>query len=483
MTAFRPTRRTVLGGTVVTIAALGPSRPLRAETGGEPPPGEARRLALKPGAALLRGPDLPPSPVWGFDGQAPGPILRVRRGGEVWVRAENGLDQPTAIHWHGIRLTNPMDGVPPLTQAAIPPGGAFDYRFACPDAGTFWYHAFAGTPEQLGRGLAGALIVEEETPIAVDQDIVLLLQDWRLDDGSAADPAPGAVKDDEAKDGEAKNAQAKEAEAKEADARHATVNGRPAADIAVKGHDRIRLRLINAAAWRIAALAFEGGLRPVLVAVDGQPSEAFELGRPRVALPPGGRVDLIVDMPPAVADPAASPPAIRLHGYGTDSVLATFRVDPGPPRRPEPPGAVAPLPDNPLPRHIELKGAHRLDLAMDGGSQPPAAGSPWTFRGGDGPAGPPLFRVARGRTVVLALVNKTPLPHAVHIHGHHVRLLDSLDDGWKPWWHDTLLVPEAKTARIAFIADNPGKWLLPCRAVEQPADGTGSAMAAWFEVT
>ncbi|BBF93639.1 multicopper oxidase family protein [Blastochloris tepida] len=474
MTAFRPTRRTVLGGTVVTLAALGPSRTLRAETGGTPP-GEARRLTLKPGAAQLRGPDLPPSPVWGFDGQAPGPILRVRRGGEVWVRAENGLDQPTAIHWHGIRLTNPMDGVPPLTQAAIPPGGAFDYRFACPDAGTFWYHAFAGTPEQLDRGLAGALIVEEETPIAVDQDIVLLLQDWQFDDGAAKEGEAKA----EAKDSETKGAEAKESEA---GARHATVNGRPAEDIAAKGHDRIRLRLINAAAWRIAALAFEGGLRPVLVAVDGQPSEAFELGRPRVALPPGGRVDLILDMP-AAADPAAEPPAIRLHGYGTDSVLATFRLESGPPRRPEPLGTVSQLPDNPLPRHIELKGAHRLDLALDAGNPQPAAASLWTFRGGDGPAGPPLFRVARGRTVVLALVNKTPLPHAVHIHGHHVRLLDSLDDGWKPWWHDTLLVPEAKTSRIAFIADNPGKWLLPCRAVEQPADGTGSAKAAWFEVT
>jgi FtsP/CotA-like multicopper oxidase with cupredoxin domain len=67
----------------------------------------------------------------------------------------------------------------------------------------------------------------------------------------------------------------------------------------------------------------------------------------------------------------------------------------------------------------------------------------------------------------------------MHVHGHHFRLLDSLDDGWKPFWLDTVLVAPEQTARIAFVADNPGKWMLHCHRLEHSESG----MAAWFEVT
>ncbi len=76
----------------------------------------------------------------GYNSVVPGPGLRVRRGEEFSVRAVNELTEPTAVHWHGVRLLNTMDGAPPLTQASIAPGASFDYRFIAPDAGTFWYH-------------------------------------------------------------------------------------------------------------------------------------------------------------------------------------------------------------------------------------------------------------------------------------------------------------------------------------------------------
>ena len=66
----------------------------------------------------------------------------------------------------------------------------------------------------------------------------------------------------------------------------------------------------------------------------------------------------------------------------------------------------------------------------------------------------------------------------LHLHGHHFRLLDRLDDGWKPYWLDTLVVGEA-VERIAFVADNPGRWLIECRMLERPDTGG----AAWFAVT
>src|SRR3546814_12651134 len=75
-----------------------------------------------------------------------------------------------------------MDGVPGLTQAAIPPTGEFVYAFTPPDAGTFWYHPHADSLQQLGRGLSGALIVEEREPLQVDRELLWVIGDWRLTD-------------------------------------------------------------------------------------------------------------------------------------------------------------------------------------------------------------------------------------------------------------------------------------------------------------
>jgi FtsP/CotA-like multicopper oxidase with cupredoxin domain len=89
----------------------------------------------------------------------------------------------------------------------------------------------------------------------------------------------------------------------------------------------------------------------------------------------------------------------------------------------------------------------------------------------------PLFRIARGRVAMLALRNAGTVAQSVHVHGHAFRLLDRLDDGWKPFWLDTLLVGPGETERIAFVADNPGSWRLSCATLDSP-DRTET----WFAV-
>jgi FtsP/CotA-like multicopper oxidase with cupredoxin domain len=91
---------------------------------------------------------------------------------------------------------------------------------------------------------------------------------------------------------------------------------------------------------------------------------------------------------------------------------------------------------------------------------------------------PPLFRIQRGRTMMLGLRNSTSSPVSVHVHGHAFRLLDALDDGWKPFWLDTVPIGAGRAERIAFVADNPGKWLLSVTS----ADGRDGGFGAWFEV-
>jgi FtsP/CotA-like multicopper oxidase with cupredoxin domain len=144
-------------------------------------PDEFRVLAAKPGSTRLLGKNGPSTEIWGYDGQVPGPVLRARRGGEIRVRLLNQLTQPTSIHWHGIRIKNSMDGAAGLTQKPVEPGDTFEYRFSLPDAGTYWYHPHMLASEQMDRGLYGLLIVDESSPIEIDQDIALLLDDWRLE--------------------------------------------------------------------------------------------------------------------------------------------------------------------------------------------------------------------------------------------------------------------------------------------------------------
>ncbi len=91
----------------------------------------------------------------------------------------NELSQHTSIHWHGVRGPNAMDGVPYLTQQPVQPRQNFSYRFTPPDAGTYFFHPHCNTAEQLGRGLVGVLIVENHAE-RFDDDVVMILKDWRI---------------------------------------------------------------------------------------------------------------------------------------------------------------------------------------------------------------------------------------------------------------------------------------------------------------
>jgi FtsP/CotA-like multicopper oxidase with cupredoxin domain len=341
----------------------------------------------------------------GFGGTVPGPTLRVRRGEEVRVRLINDLPAGVTLHWHGVRLPNAMDGIPPLTQKPVATGESFDYRFTPPDAGTFWYRVPFGSAET--RGLHGALIVEEAEPVDVDRDVALVL------------------------------------------------DGSPLPDIAVAANERVRLRLINAAD-RFMTLRVDR--HPVSVmAIDGQPAEPFRAREGRITLAPGNRADLFVD---AVLEPGSIAPIVAQND-GADVPLTRLVYDERPVRavRPEP----KPLPANPLPARMDFRGALRVDLDVSAASESVPA--------------KPLFALKRGRTVQLAIRNGGG-PAALHIHGHHVRLLDALDDGWKPFWLDTVLSMPQTVTRVAFVADNPGKWLLHGRAI-----GADTQSLAWFEVS
>jgi len=97
----------------------------------------------------------------------PGPVMVLTRGEPVSVDVVNHLQEPTAIHWHGIELDSYSDGVPGFGGTAgsvtppVAPGGTFTARFTPPRAGTFIYHTHWHNAAQLAGGIYGPLIVLE----------------------------------------------------------------------------------------------------------------------------------------------------------------------------------------------------------------------------------------------------------------------------------------------------------------------------------
>ena len=454
------------------LAVLPLAHPARALLDGEP-----RRLELLPGSARLR-PGGPHTAIWGYDALVPGPVLRVKQGERLLVEAVNQLPEATTVHWHGLRLPNAMDGVPGLTQAPIGPGETFRYDFLPPDAGTFWYHPHFNTSAQMGRGLFGALIVEEVEPPLVDRELLWVLADWRLDGENQVVP-DFAEPFDQAHDGRIGPV--------------ITLNEAVPDRVPLIAGERLRLRLVNAAQARIFALEFAGHA-PVVVARDGQPCVPHAPEGGLLWLGPGMRADLILD---AVGKPGESFLVLDRRKPQAAAPLVTLAYDPAAVRRDSPLDAPLALPPNPLGQpdlttaeDLTLTFAGGMDMAMHGqsgqGGGDHTAGAAWTVNGQamvHGPGtmhhGAPLQRLALGRTYRLELVNDSDWWHPIHLHGMHMRLLGA--DGQpdpRGLWLDSVLLGPRERAGVALLADNPGLWMLHCHIIQHQESG----MAAVIEV-
>jgi len=413
--------------------------------------------------------------VWQYNRQTPGPVIRIKQGETLQIPFSNNLAQPTSIHWHGLRIENRMDGVPGMTQSVIEPGTEFLYEFTPPDAGTFWYHTHNRSWEQMARGLHGVLIVDEKEPIVVDQDLVWVIDDWLIDrDGNIEESSLGNLHD-WAHGGRMGNL--------------LTVNGKSQPEYPVFKGERIRLRLINVANARIMNLRFTND-RPQVIAIDGQPINPMPLQNSALTLAPGQRMDLILDMS---LNPGQR---TNMEFYAGDEgmVAASLVYDPQKVVREEILDSNIRLSENPLSTELNLEKAKQVDLSIEGGAMGRLREAVfngdklpirdlvkekkiWALNGITGLPKEPLFSVNRGETAVIKMDNKNSWPHAMHIHGHHFRNSEAGNE-FDAAWRDTILLNPGDQERIAFVADNPGKWLIHCHMIEHQAGG----MVTWFEV-
>lgn len=420
-------------------------------------PRMARAAPLRLRAMAFDHDILPGKVTGGMMGYAdgPSPVLRMKQGQPAEITVENTLDEVTTVHWHGLRVPNDQDGVPYLTQFPIGLGESHTYRFTPQDAGTYWYHPHCNTFEQISRGMSGLLIVEEADDPGFDADIPLLIRDFRLaEDGTFLDLSLP------------RNA-----------ARGGTLGTVSTANWQVDGATMapagglVRLRLAVTDVTRIYDFSVAGATAVEIVALDGHPLPAPQ---PLTALrlAPGQRADLALVMPQTGEVQIA-----MILGGGKLRPLHRLRAEGTPLRR-----TLAdrkPLPSNPV-AEPDLGTAEVIDFTLgwtpEGG--PPATSicgdTPYAFWSinrqvwpGDSPdAGAPIATLALGKTYVFRLRNETQNSHPVHLHGHAFRVL-----GGNGGFTDTVLLDSHATVEVAFVADNPGDWVLHCHVIEHQKTG------------
>lgn len=459
-------RRSLLVGSATFAIAASLPRSARGATSVK----EFKLVAATATLPLVGSPH-PDTPVWCYGGRIPGPEIRIRQGERIRVLVENRLPQETTVHWHGVRVPNAMDGVPHLTQKPIAPGEIFAYEFDCLDAGTFWYHPHQRSFEQVGRGLYGALIVEERDPIAVDRDLAWVLGDWRLLKDASISEDFGNMHD-VSHNGRVGNT--------------VTVNGRILEAADVRAGERIRLRLINAANARIFGLEFEGHA-PQIIALDGQPVAPHTAQDGRVILGPAMRADVLID---CTGKPGQRFQVVDRFYRGLEYRLLDLAYTDEPPLRDLAGAPALDLPPNPL-AEPDLKSAERHEIVLGGGMMGGMMsammdgrqtdmrtlmhrGLVWAINGvaAKGHVHEPLLTLRHNKSYVLELTNDTAWHHPMHLHGHAFRVIrrNGQPTPHKEW-QDTVLLASRERAEIAFVADNPGDWMFHCHILEHQAGG------------
>ena len=410
--------------------------------------------------SLGRGPEFT---AWTYNGQVPGPEIRVKEGEIIRVYLDNFLPDETTIHWHGLPVPNPMDGVPGVTQAGIPPGKSFIYEFEAKPAGSFLYHSHVGY--QLDQGLYGPLIIEPaHDPGNYDRDYTLLLEDWVMQDGA------GPVTPRRRRVGMGmmggmmgrRRASGPNLPLTEPIYDGYAVNGRLYPEIKpliVKKGERVKLRIVNPSSSTIYTLRLAGHILTITHA-DGNPIEPVHTDVIRIGM--GERYDvefkadnpgfwLLGAMDTGFGESQLKVPILYKGIRAKEPIPPSFR----------PPFRFASYWDmrSRIPyEHPAKASPDRIyRQVLSGGMHSPY----WTINGRVYPNAEKLM-VKEGDTVRIRYWNHSMMPHPMHLHGHFYRIVNPAvpRDLWV--LKDTAIVDPMRGMEIEFVADNKGNWFHHC---------------------
>lgn len=419
-----------------------------------------------------------------YNGQVPGPELRVTEGDTVRVTVNNELDEPTTVHWHGVDVPSAMDGVPDTSGPPIAPGASFTYEFVATPAGTRWYHAHFDEMNQQGGGLAGPLIIDPRNPPATaspDRDYTLLTQEWVTNSSAQAPAAPSPSAGGSGMPGMSGNGSGggimggggmmgNGGSTTSAMSRPLfdtfTVNGKAypsAAPLVVRQGERVRLRLINASATdtQIFALA---GHRLTVTHSDGNPF-ASPVDVDAVPLGVGERADVEFTADnPGRWKLEALVPALSQRGELvdlTDVVYEGHETDAAQDFPPDAHITLAKYADFTGPPHPTAPDK-TYELTLSGGMMMMGMGSDaWTINGSSYPDTTPID-VKLGQRIRLRLSNMSMEDHPMHLHGHSFQIVGINGRSVNGPLKDTITIHPMEQYDVEFVANNPGTWLFHC---------------------
>ncbi|HEU4562983.1 MAG TPA: multicopper oxidase family protein [Longimicrobium sp.] len=482
-----------LPGRGVDPSSLPPERPRELRDLAD---GDTLRLEAGLVRRRLKGRDVA---MFAFNGQHPGPLIRVAQGATILVDFHNATGWPTAVHWHGIRLDNAMDGVPHLTQPLVEPGGRFVYRVHFRDAGIYWYHPHHRADVLQDLGLAGNILVRAPEPDyygPAHREEVLMLDDLLV--GEAGLVPYGRERATHAVMGRFGNV--------------LLVNGEPRWRMEARHGEVVRFHLTNASNVRVFNLSFAGARMKVVATDVGRfereewvesvviaPAERyvvdvrFDRAGEHLLLNRVQALDHGVDRFFAAEDTMgavhvspvrATPDLAEAFGRLRQHAEVTREVERYRPHFGRAPDLemVLTLENRGLPFALEqlfLLDAPYFNPVEWAGTMPMMDWLPtsaevrWVLRdpatGRENEAVGWRFRV--GDVVKVRFHNDRAALHAMqhpmHIHGQRFLVLAvngvaTTNRAWK----DTVLVPVGATVDVLLELSNPGRWMLHCHVSE-----------------
>ncbi len=411
--------------------------------------------------------------------------LSLKKGDRFYVILENHMDQPTGVHWHGILLPNSQDGVPFVTQPAIPPGGKYTYDFPIIQSGTYWMHAHYGLQEQ--QLVTAPLILHDPNDVnANQQEIVMFLSDFtfqnpldifkELRNQGSKVKAPQDSENHQMMHMSAAQESKKMIEMPQNEMKHMNMmkmdlndvkydafltNWRTLSDpdiIEVTPEKEVRLRIINGSSSTNFFILL-GKLKGEAIAIDGADITPFSGTQFELAV--AQRIDIRIKIPQGksvypilaqgeglemqtgliLATPGAQIPALKekaSQAMGAMSYTQEFLLK-----------AKDPL--------IKKEINRKLTLNLEGNM----AKYVWLLNGKAWPYNEPLM-VKEGERVEISFVNRTMMAHPMHLHGHYFQITEINGQPLNGALRDTVLVLPHSTVKVQFDADNPGNWPLHC---------------------
>ncbi len=441
--------------------------------------------------------------MYAYNGQIPGPLLRVKQGSTVFINVTNQLDDDTTVHWHGLRLDNQYDGVPGITQPPIKPGESFFYRLDFPDEGAYWYHTHVREELQQELGLYGVILVEPAQAgyyNPVNREEVLVLDDLLMD-GPDVEPY-------------AKNQTDFALMGRYGDVM--LTNGQEDYALRLKAGEVVRFFILNTANVRPFNLSIEGIPLKMVGGDSGKYEREFFADS--VVISPSERyiAEAEFELPGTYRILNRNPSEERVLGRilvegsgraaeeNNQSASAAFGALHENPQISDSMAPFLDYPDEPADftydLTVDIPGATPLDelgrelmeLGHDGiewedtmfgmNQLSTNASVRWIIR--DNRTGRDNMDAAaqapKDRPIKLLIRNDKdslhPMQHVVHIHG--TRFLVSKTDGVPNKnlvWKDSVLVPVGGTVELLVSFPNAGKWMMHCHIAEHLESGMMTA--------